>query len=818
MTHSSNVVKLQPRRSRSDSRPAISLPAPMAKLRVRCGSHLKKLMARFFERIDDTFFKLADQAQTNSDQSAFFDAMREIRLKKSAIEDDFLDAYYHDFLFAEKDEDKTDSVIGCDSLSIVGEEEREEQVAIENISNRIKNEVGLDLEHLTLRFDALLPTFAVNENNNPVGAIRLAHNFARSCECLELDIGRKLVLYKIFEKQVLSQVKSMLAAANKYLIEQGVMPDLSAARPVNSTRSAGATGASASDRRVDSAGQHGSGQADFDSDSGPQIDTMALMAQVQKHMPGFDVQEARSLPVLRQSSLLNALSVAQDSFAHNKEQAIPVNEAGLINFVNLIQRMMRGKDGQPRARIDQSDQDAINLVTMLFDFILEDRQLEAPVKAILGRLQIPLVKVALADMSFFNKGGHVARRLLNDLAMAAVGWTEKGPGVNDPFLKKLESIVLKVVNGFNDDILVFEEALSEFHQFQDAEKKRRVMLEQRIKDSEEGKARTDNAKRLVQNDLNDLLSGHTLVDFIVNLLRDGWSNYMVLLSLKGGSENSDDSHHSVSAEYIAARELAAELIASTSLESERDILLMDEVEELVKGMKNGLLQTANMTHELELTLNELRDCIIDSNQLRLAEQMVADAEPVEVAPIITPAPLVDGGSGGASSGTNRAGHSEQGQSSDECSALASSRPAEVVDYTHLKAGSQARQSTPVAAIPESPRADRPVVLDSPKIALLNEEVDPAAEVEPGYLEFVERLSVGSWVEIHDTEDKKYRCKLAAIIKSCDKYIFVNRMGVKVAEKTKVRLAKDISNKSVCLLDDGLLFDRALESVISSLRA
>ena len=50
-----------------------------------------------------------------------------------------------------------------------------------------------------------------------------------------------------------------------------------------------------------------------------------------------------------------------------------------------------------------------------------------------------------------------------------------------------------------------------------------------------------------------------------------------------------------------------------------------------------------------------------------------------------------------------------------------------------------------------------------------------------------------------------------------KYIFVNRNGAKVAEYLQEELALALSRAEVTLLDDGLIFDRALESIIDNLR-
>ncbi len=82
---------------------------------------------------------------------------------------------------------------------------------------------------------------------------------------------------------------------------------------------------------------------------------------------------------------------------------------------------------------------------------------------------------------------------------------------------------------------------------------------------------------------------------------------------------------------------------------------------------------------------------------------------------------------------------------------------------------------------------------------------------------VDNLRVGSWVEFQEDEEHKLRCKLAAVIKPTGKYIFVNRTGMKVLEKTRMGLAVEFRRGAVRLLDDALLFDRALESVIGNLR-
>ena len=106
-----------------------------------------------------------------------------------------------------------------------------------------------------------------------------------------------------------------------------------------------------------------------------------------------------------------------------------------------------------------------------------------------------------------------------------------------------------------------------------------------------------------------------------------------------------------------------------------------------------------------------------------------------------------------------------------------------------------------------------------KISLTEDEVELPQTVfdeNDPFMQQVSRFSVGCWFEFVQNGQSE-RAKLAAVIKVNGRYIFVNRSGVKVAEKTKQELAADLKAGLVQVLNDGLLFDRALESIIGNLR-
>lgn len=82
---------------------------------------------------------------------------------------------------------------------------------------------------------------------------------------------------------------------------------------------------------------------------------------------------------------------------------------------------------------------------------------------------------------------------------------------------------------------------------------------------------------------------------------------------------------------------------------------------------------------------------------------------------------------------------------------------------------------------------------------------------------VGKYEIGIWLEFKTQGSRTVRCTLAAKIATIDKYVFINSQGVKVIEKTKVGLAKELKAGSVRVISEGPLIERAMETVIGNLR-
>lgn len=828
MTTPHNVVHLDTQRgTRSDG---VKLPVVVIKLRDKCARHLQKMLNQMFDQIDDTLFGRAERSETNNEQVLFFDAMRELRLKKGQIVGLCVQGLTEDFRFlSATGKRKAEVLFDSDSLSLIQHDVLEEQVAFDNMVKRARSATLRDLEHLTLRLDAVIPGARVEEANNPLGPDRLVVNFGKACSCIEIDIKPRLVLFKLFEKQVLAQLKGIYEAANKYLIEQGVMPDLRSVTPA-SRQAAGHRPIYQSGQVIDSAtgnvqepmredtfeilrqllgGRHGTAGAGATGYAGASGYTGAGSFADAGVAAGVAMGDAdrSGLPIIPQQALVGLLSGLQ-------QRAMPVQGCNTpLDYRGLIESVLdTGQDTRSR-QLGPLDQDVMNLVSMLFEYILSDRNLHPQVKALIGRLQIPVLKVAILDRTFFSKSGHSARRLLNELASNAIGWTESSDGAADPFLEKLESIVTVLIRDFDADLTLFDTILEDFLVFADSEKKRRRLVEQRTRDAEMGKAKSEVARKLVQDELNRLLTGYSVPALTLNILHQGWSSYLVLIYLKGGRD---------SAEWQAALQTAEGLIIGTALGESLEALEMATLTELVRHLGEGLRQSAFQPFEQDKLLRKVDSLLMETSQARIASSIDLGEDFLHF----------DEGKGGAALIVETLEITTSIAPLPEASAWDDSACDDAALITVTPGGEVGLDKSPVV---EAPMVEAPVFEAPSTSALLPEDRAPAAAticlvtqaleaLSPAETlegesarELVSSLGVGCWVEIRESEDKRYRAKLAAIIQTTGKYIFVNRMGVKVTEKSRMSLALSLKRKEIVLLDDSHLFDRALEAVIGNLR-
>ena len=381
--------------------------------------------------------------------------------------------------------------------------------------------------------------------------------------------------------------------------------------------------------------------------------------------------------------------------------------------------LLESENSEAIHALDQADDDVINLVAMLFDFILDDEGLPSEIKALIGRLQIPLLKVAIADKTFFSNEEHDARLLLNTLARAGCQWDPQ-QGYDDETYQRIDRAVHAIIDDYDEDAALFSELLAEFESFFSDQRARAERVAERVREAEEGKARAEQAADAVRRYIDARLAGRQVPDVAVRLLRQGWQQVLYLTWLRQGEDSDTWRRYAKVVDALVWSVMPHR--APADLEKLRDLS-----PKVVRALEHGLESIQYDAGETRALLDDL---------LAVHDSLIKGLETERV------------------------------------------------------------------AVPKAPEPE-----------------PPAPSALPDDHELVvraRRLRAGQWLEIGDGEDAQ-RAKLAANIRDGAKLVFINRRGIKVREYDAAGLAQALHDGEVKLIEDGALFDRALEAVISDLR-
>lgn len=594
----------------------------------------------FFDGLDDALFDLADKADNNQKQEEYFTAMRQIRLVQGDIKKKFTQKIVNDFdSFWKKPTAKnyprleanndTGLEIGETELSLLQNADLEEEIAIRRISGRSQSVCGNEIGKLTTRFAHMLNIESEAKLDNPLDSDNVINHLKEIISPLPVSISVKLVIYKQYEKQAVNNLLQLYQTLNKQLIECGILPKIpyknhsvkTAADRVNPNQVSNngqnlnlpldeavyhhmkQYGHSTHYQHSQSASNNYSNDNDL-FNSLRQLLSRSNSGSTATHATDTGQSEEQLTSIADHRSLLSALSSIQ-----HQQNEVNISEQGGIELPavrpTLIQTLNANKGAKGISQsISPLDNDTLDIMDLLFEFILEDKNIPLPMRGLLARLQIPMLKIAITDKGFFQHKNHPARRLLNNLAQTATGWTQTKNYEQDPLYKHIDNIVTNLVNKFDTDIAIFEQINQELSDFAAQQQQRSQAIEKLTAETSQGQERIAVAQHYVDKVIHDLyVDASPVPKVIVSLIEDGWKQSLRLRLIQKGQE---------SEEWQTSINLIKQLLLSvkpTDSEEERQQRL-ELVPGLHKEVQSYLQSTPITPNTLAVLLKALQRCHI----------------------------------------------------------------------------------------------------------------------------------------------------------------------------------------------------------------
>jgi hypothetical protein len=741
----------------------------------------------FLESIPNWVVERSETLPANL-QQRYMEIIPILRRERLRIEQEVnthFDTHFHRFAQLDQSRESKASKTGSgfegislDELGLVSTEDYDVSVALDGIADRLARALEPDLGHSFQRLKPLSVKLT-NISQLPYHPRLLLTVLVDSLAVLSLNSEQKIELVQKFaalwDVTALNEIKALILPA----IETASVPELGKFQPIKSSEvvekpkpassssDGGSSNNSASQTMPPPVMENGVPVLHVAPNGGFVVDPNLLAQQAQHFAAISQSIASASLQVQNRFPFATEHIVAQTELMGMLEQlqaaqpSTPLDQNDIKSSVAAMRDSIRNQlqsDEENTQVIAQDETNVIDLVSTLFDYILDDKELPTPMKALISRLQIPVLKVALTDKKFFGGEDHPARKLLNLLAKAGMSWDENNKS-SDALYKKVEEVVFVVLNEFRDDLRLFEDLLANFDEFYQQQQDRLAAMDARTRDAEENRARAEAAKTLVQQALNRRLNGLKLPFSIVRLLQEGWRHVLYLAAVKEGVE-SESWKQSVK---------VVDALIWSMLPPAGDAQWIDRLKavspKLLNSLRKGLTAVNFDAHQLEVLLAEI---------VKSHEEIISGIN----------APLV-----------------------------------EILDPADTNAAKAREGSAPAVSMEQAistPRVDvKAVSLPVAEVSTIytGETLPPT---DPNVIA-VRRMAVGTWVEFVQSGGV-IRHRLVAKIHSSEKLIFANKRGIKAAELSMMQLAIELSqNRAAILNEQPQMFDRALLSVVDGLK-
>lgn len=443
MSKSSNVISLNA--LGPDRSPGLRL---IGDCREQLSAGLTRWLGDVAPTIAEELFLLADGTRDRLTQTRYLDLRQDIEKEWSHLVDAFRRA-----LLAQSDPRPATTAAPLEvpdfaGLQLVDDDELAERIVVREFAAQLAESCDTELYGLNRRMALLLGSDDPDIAHNPLAPSVICKALAEACAALGADAENRLLLMRRLERHLHLALLPLYAEINSRLIGCGILPDLKRSY----RRASGGT-----------AGDAGGSGAESGTGGGDLLGALQRIIAARVSPPGTAPEGATGatppaggvagVPA-DAAALSHAFLASLDVLQH---QAAPATSSS----VNLVRQV---RDSESARGIGHVEAVTIDIVAMLFDFIFDDSDIAPAIKALISRLQIPVLKTAMLDHSFFSDRQHPARRFLDEISGIATRWGER-VDASDPCYTKLGEVVERIQNEFADDVGVFAAALAELEAF-----------------------------------------------------------------------------------------------------------------------------------------------------------------------------------------------------------------------------------------------------------------------------------------------------------------------------------------------------------------
>ena len=485
-----------------------------------------------FAAADQAILTLAAKAKVNKEQNRYYEAAQNLRIVRFEVIDHFSSALMGN----------PSDILSDKAASVATDQHHSD--SLQAMLSIKPAEYQADSELAAVLLDSNKRLAELDDQlTNPLMPVQFVQYFLQALSLVDLDIHTKMLVLRMFERHLYSNLVNYVAKLNDALVEQGILPDLYT-QPGDRSYSVNAIvdKALSKDKSVD-----GAGYAIISVLEDLQADDVEKLWDILEDKNKIDAWQLFMLP--------------RDILADLQE---------------------RGVYPDSPSTHEQMLFDKIPLVAEIFNQLANNVALPTLAKAMLKALLLPYTRIALSDDAFFNQASHPARLLLREVIEVCEAWAPKLDSLDEDSLYQL---LLKMVQAFveSERLEFFDYQAVQFDllAYRESQRQKQERSSQRYVDSAYSTQIAERARDDVDQLIQGQLAGKRLPYAAYKFIQEAWGNVLYVHAMNAGVNSKpwlDDVH--------TLQLLLSTLKPANEYESRSDLLVL--LPTLLRKLREGL--------------------------------------------------------------------------------------------------------------------------------------------------------------------------------------------------------------------------------------
>ncbi|MEP7184586.1 MAG: DUF1631 family protein [Rhodanobacter sp.] len=506
-----------------------------------CIEGLQEPLRRCLGEFEKKLFALAERAHRSDEQQDWFASRQRVLQNRNTVQERLAEQLAH--TFSELGSPTPAASIGeqkpWQSLELLDPLVQELSMSIDQLGARGEVRHASVLHELGFRLAVLIAAPPLEGTALPLGPHALAKAFHQASAELELPLKHQLLLLQHFDLWVIQALGAPYDSINLRLQNDGVLPQLrsittprhivkrqrpSAEQPV-AGESPATAGSPAESKSPASGG-----------DSIAVLESLRDLLAQQRSTQG--VGGSLGGRAASENELQTALSALQQHLAQVTDHASRELRSAARLREELLAQLNIGKPaGAPATQLSGEQGDTVELVAGLFEQLGQQLQQGGNASALLSDLQLPVLRMAVADKGFFEKREHPARRLLDTVTSAAHDWLDGSDDeTNRPLATKLEQLVNRASQEPPSTGL-YTTLLADIEHHLGLLTRKAQAAERRHVEAAQGRERLDQARQRASELMAERFLESPPRGLLRALLDRAWSDVLALTLLRHGEES-----------------------------------------------------------------------------------------------------------------------------------------------------------------------------------------------------------------------------------------------------------------------------------------